>query len=463
MKKSQETPSGTARLVPPALIVQIVTGLLALAIIWLGVRFARQERQGRAAAAGAKLGALAAVATDDIARALFGARDALRLLSRLPVLRESRCAGFLGERVDGARRLAAELTGVIEHGLGLLRERAEMFQQDLVIWLDLSTALVRLWFHEQGTLDLADPWVSAGESWMASFLGVRGSLYAPAVDPRVRTLRADAELARELGDLARGWAALLVGPASLLDTAFALGPAALADPLEAERLLAVSLNDRDLIRSVTVRDLSGRGLVSATEIGEEIDLFTGWLGRAARANRSVYVGPVTFDEGLGRPLWQMAVPLRDSGRLVFGLLTARIDLGFLRELAGKAGFSEGAHLLVVDEDGVVIGHPRPFMIVNQVNAGKANPAVKAALRGEEGVEELRVGGIPHVVAYRSLKKLDQASLPGWGVLVLAPVQEVLPSGFAAGFLAVAVAGGALFVLLYGSTMILSWVEDETGG
>ena len=47
--------------------------------------------------------------------------------------------------------------------------------------------------------------------------------------------------------------------------------------------------------------------------------------------------------------------------------------------------------------------------------------------------------------------------------MLAPVREVLPSGFAVGFLAVAVAGGALFVLLYVSTMVLSWVEDETGG
>ncbi len=474
LKTVATSPAGPApavippsRVVTPVVVVQVITGLLALVIVWMSIGFAQQDRESRAAGVRLRLGAIATMATDGIARGLFGARDALRLLSRMPMMRETRRTGWLSDHLAALDTWAASLPDRLEAGLRALRGPAATLQQDLRLGLEMGAAGTRRWFYDLGVLDAADPWIGELEGrlagWLSGGAGGRGRLYAPAVDPRGAVVRADAGLAAALGEWARQPLAGLAGPARLLDVALAQGPARPADLEEIGRVLAVSLSDRDLIRSLTVRDLQGRRLAGATEIGDEIDLFTGWMARAARANRSFHAGPVLFDEGLGRPLWHMAVPLREQDRTPFALLTARVDLAFLADLADKTRMGQGTHLMVVDEEGVIIGHPRAALIVAQANASRANPAVPAVLHGQEGVEELRVGGIPHFVAYRALKNLDQNSLPGWGILVLAPVAEVLPSGFASVLLAVAVAAGGLFILLYVSTMVLAWVEDDFGG
>lgn len=458
---------GPTRLVSPVVVVQIVTGLLALAIVWLSLDFARQEREARAAGVRQRLGALATVAADGIARGLFGARDTLRLLSRLPMMRQVRRTGWLSDRLVALETWTAELPDRCETGWQTWRELTHALRQDLRLAVDVGLAGLRRWFYDLGLLMAAEPWLDDLDGrlggWLTGRAGNRGLGPFSILDFRGSIQRGELALVEGLAEVMRSLLAGLAVPVRLLDAALIAGPRQPADLAEINRVLAVSLSDRDLIRSLTVRDLQGRRLTGVTEIGDEIDLFTGWMVRAAQANRSFYPGPVLFAEGLGRPLWQMAVPLRDQDRQPFALLTAQVDLGFLADLAGKTRVGQGTHLMVVDEEGVIIGHPRLSLIAAQANASRANPAVPAVLHGQEGVEELRVGGIPHFVAYRALKALDQNSLPGWGVLVLAPVAEVLPSGLASILVAVAVAAGGLFILLYVSTMVLAWVEDEYGG
>ncbi|RCK78680.1 MAG: hypothetical protein OZSIB_1207 [Candidatus Ozemobacter sibiricus] len=458
---------GPTRLVSPVVVVQIVTGLLALAIVWLSLDFARQDREARAAGVRQRLGALATVAADGIARGLFGARDTLRLLSRLPMMRQVRRTGWLSDRLAALETWTAELPERCETGWQTWRELTHALRQDLRLTVDVGLAGLRRWFYDLGLLTAAEPWLDDLDGrlggWLTGRAGNRGLGSSSVFDFGGSTRRGELALGEGLAEAMRSLLAGLAVPARLLDAALVPGPLQPADLTEINRVLAVSLSDRDLIRSLTVRDLRGRRLAGVTEIGDEIDLFTGWMVRAAQANRSFYPGPVLFAEGLGRPLWQMAVPLRDQERQPFALLTAQVDLAFLADLAGKTRLGQGTHLMVVDEEGVIIGHPRLSLIAAQANASRANPAVPAVLHGQEGVEELRVGGIPHFVAYRALKTLDQNSLPGWGVLVLAPVAEVLPSGLASILVAVAVAAGGLFILLYVSTMVLAWVEDEYGG
>jgi len=465
------------RLYPPQmksqvlpLFIQVLTGLFAVTIVLGGYYYVREDRTANVAEVGSQLNAMAGIAADDVARALFGARDSIRLLSRMSAMRDCTRAGWVSPFLSVFRSQTDEIAGALESYLEDGRRQVGSFRSDLALGLDLFMAGIRRFFYDQGFLEACNPWLSKVEAAAAWFVGIRGSLAPPSEDGSNFDSASNLNWARSGPGLAAAIRDSLEFPFrvaepvfSLIDKIFSRGPTTVSDPREVERLLAVSLSDRDLIRTVTVRSLAGKKIVSATEIGDEFDFLTGWIGRVARAGRSFYCGPVFFDEGLGRPLWQMAVPLRDREREPFAMLTARVDLDFLGDLTEKARFGQTAYLMIVDEDGVIIGHPRHGMVVNQVNASKANPAVSAVLKGEEGIDELRLGGIPYLVAYRQLKKIDEHNLPGWGVLVLAPVSEMLPSPGKAIFLALAVAAVALFILLYVSTMILALVEENSGG
>ena len=209
----------------------------------------------------------------------------------------------------------------------------------------------------------------------------------------------------------------------LCDEAFAFGQPVPENPREMERLLQAGLSDKDLIQGLDVMTLDGKEVARVAE-RHGAGALLGVRQQAVHfGGRPFYPGPVWFDEGMGRPLWNVAMPLRDLQRRPFAVLSAQVDLAFLQELMTKSRISTASHLMIVDEDGIVISHPRYSMVANQINASHSNPAVKEVLSGSNGFRELRYGSASFFAAFSNLKNLQEPGLPGWGIVYMAPVSE----------------------------------------
>lgn len=452
MKPSEQAPLpfvDPARITRP---VYIITGIIIFLILYLAGETIVDERSRHRAGAEQKLRAVADLAADDIARSLGGVRDSLRLLSRLPQLRSTRPGGSL-------QPLVGKRFQVLDHSMARIHD---VFQQTETGW-------------NRSREDLTDAidWCSAAVRRVGFAFGVVSATptgpdleLPPALAPTM-TARHPAYLPKlmveELQILFAAIFAQTSAGAGFIDLAFGLGAPVPGNLTDAEGVLRVSLNDRDLIRSVAIQDLKGKRLVEATEIGQPVGFLTSWLRKVHNPNRPFFSGPVWFDEGLGRPLWQAAVPLRDLERRPFAMLTSQVDLGFLQELAAKSRISSASQLVIVDEEGVVIGHPRLQQVAMQMNISHSNRAAAEAIAGRDGIEELRIGGSSFLVAYRHLKNLDSTMLPGWGVLVLVPSSEAFAQFTQITVNTVALSAIALYIVFQLSSLILSSLEEDLEG
>lgn len=457
MKPADQTPLpyvDTSKTTRP---VYIITGIIVFLILYLAGETIIDERSQHRAIAEQKLQAVVDLAADDIARSLGSARDSLRLLSRMPQLRETRPGGNIQPWL-GQQRLAFDssfqkvLNSVLVAEAGWNRSREQLL--DGIDWCSAAIRRVGFTFGlVSATPSETTPSEIALELPPALPNGVSNA--PPVFLPKLACEQFQV-MTGSLFDIA-----LL--NAGFLDLSFDLGTPVPGNLIDAEGLLRVSLNDRDLIRSVAIQDLKGKRLAEATEIGQPVGFLTSWLRKVRNPNRPFFSGPVWFDEGLGRPLWQAAVPLRDLERRPFAMLTSQIDLGFLQELAAKSRISSASQLVIIDEEGTVIGHPRPNQVAMQINISHSNRAAADAIAGHDGIEELRIGGSSFLVAYRHLKNVDQAMLPGWGVLLLIPSSEAFAQYTQITINTLALSVIALYIVFQLSSLIISSLEEDLEG
>ena len=239
------------------------------------------------------------------------------------------------------------------------------------------------------------------------------------------------------------------------------GELKLSFPHEAENLLAASMNDRDYIRTLTIVNLEGKKQAEVSEVS--VPYSFGNLGsvKAIRRGKVFWAGPVSFDENLGRPIWEAAVPIRDQNREAVGALVARVDLAFLSEISKKISSKKGQSLLVVDEDGIVIGYADRKMIVNQVNMKLSNPAVFKALEGKSGALVRNENGRDSIFYHFPLKDFNFRSNPSWGMVLVTNLTEL---SFMGGLLmslgVIVLAGLSLYVLFYVMEQILFLFDEE---
>ncbi|HEY9072378.1 MAG TPA: cache domain-containing protein [Candidatus Ozemobacteraceae bacterium] len=456
MNSPSDNKPRSSRMTGAVTLVQGIVGLVAVLVVWLAWDFLREDGNARDEAARRQVAVTADLAVTEIRTALTGAADALQLLSRLPELRGMHRFGpaaELAERANSAllttisdlayTSTAARVTPAEPDGL---REFVAAWKSAAPVF-EYHLAALRRRFYDAGLLALLE------------LLPIPETLEPPALPPG----RSDSGLPTWVDVAAFFTSCLepsLITTGRFLDLAFGWGGIILPDPQESGRLLAATLNDRDLIRSVSIRSLDGKELTGVSEIGGVAAFGGGWWRRGLRGNRPFYAGPALFDESIGRPLWMAGVPLRDATREPAGLLTARVDLGFLCDLAGTARLTPGSMLIVTDEEGVVIGHHRPSVVVSQVNMRHTNPLVAAALEGEDGEREIRLTGTSYVAAWRSLRGSERHRLPGWAVVCLAPVSELAPGGFRTVLLTVLLASLALGALFYLSGLIETAFEED---
>jgi len=432
------------------LLFQGIVGIAALLIVWLAWDFIREDGSKRDETARRQVALTADLAARDIRAALSGAADSLQLLARLPELRNMRRHGP-----------AAEIAGNVNSGL-------LTFVSNLAFCQPSASA---------ATSSILSSWNTAAPVWEYHLASLRRRLYDvgllslfeilpipealefPADTPQPPILRSPT-----WADVVAFYAECLERPlivtGRFLDSTFGWGGMIPADPQESGRLLAVTLNDRDLIRSVALRGLDGKEVAGVSEIGGSAMPFGGWWRRGLRQNRPFFPGPAVFDEGMGRPLWQAGVPIRGTTREPEGLLTAQIDLGFLGDLAARVKPTPGSILIVTDEDGVVIGHPRPSLVVHQVSLRHTHQAVSAALDGEEGESELRIAGISYVAAWRSIRQDGGNRMPAWALVFLTPASEMTSDWLRTVVLSVLLASAALGALFYTSGLIESAFQED---
>lgn len=188
----------------------------------------------------------------------------------------------------------------------------------------------------------------------------------------------------------------------------------LADVSSAENLLAVALND-GLYRTIVLKNLQGSVIALAGDSDASAIRKDSRDCQAVIRGGAFFSGPTGYDPFLKRPLWWVAVPVRDENRRPIACLAALVDITYLSELAKKLANGHDS-LFFVDRNGVAIGHADDQLVARQVN-------LRSSLIPVESVEDksstriLRLEGRPVFQAAAALKNSEYRYLPDWYVFL----------------------------------------------
>ncbi|MBF0545805.1 MAG: cache domain-containing protein [Candidatus Riflebacteria bacterium] len=425
----------------PTRIIYLFTGLIIVLICYLSWESITREKDEKLQASGQELSVLVDLAADGIIRSLNSVRDSLHLISKMPTLREY---SFSGKFTPALNKVASSCSELFETLLdeSVIWERTiDEKADEYLYYLEYSEAFVRRALFSLGAA-IPDP----SENPML----INFSRATPPLN----------KLCQATQQISSLFFSSLEAPFCLLDTIFKLGFPEPSNLRMAEGLLRVSLSDRNLIKHIGIQTLEGNEIVSVSQISRTPFFLNGWVRKAASASRPFFSGPVWFNEGLGRPVWQAAVPLYDLSRKPFALLSAIVDLAFLHELSARSQISSAAQLLIVDEEGVVIGHPKLAKIVLQLNLSHSGKAFENVVSGKDGIEEVNLGGGSFLAAYRNLTNYDDSSLPGWGILYLKPYSEIMSSVWLYAFNTCMIAAITIYILLQLVGMIIAGIEED---
>ncbi|NIM48455.1 MAG: HAMP domain-containing protein [Gemmatimonadales bacterium] len=89
-----------------------------------------------------------------------------------------------------------------------------------------------------------------------------------------------------------------------------------------------------------------------------------------------------YSAALGRYVLTIGVPVKSTSGEVAGFLASSFDIqGVLTRIVASTRFGETGYSAIVGQDGLMLAHPNPQRLRDNVSQ---YPAVRAALRGEEG-------------------------------------------------------------------------------
>ena len=318
-------------------IIYLLTALIAALIVFVSWESLEESRQQKRATAARQAEAVSNVVADDIARTLSAASDQMRMISRMKVFRETTDFGHLSPLLKGVFERARMVAVNLDQMRNILNRMFRDMATKAHFQHDINMAHFRRWLWNLGIFDGYKATVEIlSAAYQREIPGF--SLDPVSSTPLNFSLTPDpdklfSEFERQLSVFAR-----------LVESTFQLTEPVIASRSGAMDLLVATMNDRDRIKSLTIKSLRGKTLFGITEIGDPIDFLGRWVTIAASGIRPFYPGPVFFDEGVGRPLWQAAVPLRDLQRKPYAVLSSQIDLGFLSGIARNADFFRSGNL-----------------------------------------------------------------------------------------------------------------------
>jgi len=383
----------------------LVAGLLMLVLAFWLYRF--PQRQARLVAE-ARSQAIIQIAASAAARPAINVKNSLTLLARLPALRQFDPGIGLAEGIIGWRRDFALLLESFEAPMASMWQEFIDIGRGFEWWQGIpEAALMRFWnLGTFGSLQFEseEDLPPFGLASVSEEEHARISLMAGVVPETVRLLTAGFDrFFNPILQIVR-----------CIDYFPGLCSTGSSTAVPVHNLLALMLDDGH-IRTLALKNLSG----TVIAVAGDAELFASDPDdrdcQAIKNGIPFFCGPVIYDQQQKRPVWWVAVPVRNEQRQPVACLSAMVDISYLSEIADKTSSGPDS-LIFTERSGVAIGHHEPQIVAQQVN-------LSAALLPIAEIEEKPISGISrrndrvllHTAA--ALKYSGMRYLPDWYVFI----------------------------------------------
>ncbi len=385
----------------------LVAGLLMLVLaVWL-YRF--PQRQARLVAE-ARSQAIIQIAVSAAARPAINVKNSLTLLGRLPVLRQFNSVRGLS---DGIIEWRSDFTLLLE---SFEAPMASMWQEiinagrGLEWWQNIpDAAMMRFWdLSTFGCL----PFESEEEEEAPPF-----GLVSISEEEHARISQMAGIVPESMRLLTAGFDSFfnpILNIVQFIERLPGLCSTISSPAAPVHNLLALMLDDGH-IRALALKKLSGTIL----SVVGDAELFASDPDdrdcQSIKNGVPFFCGPVVYDQQQKRPVWWVAVPVRNELRQPVACLAAMVDVSYLSEMADKTSLGPDS-LIFTERSGVAIGHHDPQIVAQQVN-------LSAALLPIAEIEKKPISGISRrndrvlLQTAASLKHSDTRYLPDWYVFI----------------------------------------------
>jgi len=386
-------------------LVGLVAGLAMLVLAFWLYRF--PQRQARLVAE-ARSQAIIQIAVSAAARPATNVKNSLTLLGRLPVLRQFKPGRGFADNIAEWRIDFALLLESLEAPMASILQELVNVGRGFEWWQTVPDAALMRFFY-LGTFgclqfeseEAAPPFglVSISEEEHA-----RITLLAGIVPESIRLITAGFDQ----------FFYPILHAVQFIGHLPGLFSTESSPAVPVHNLLALMLDDGH-IRALALKNLSG----SILAVAGDAELFASDPDdrdcRTIKGGVPFFCGPVIYDQQQKRPVWWVAVPVRNELRQPVACLSAMVDVSYLSEMADKT--SKGPDSLIFTErSGVAIGHHDSQIVAQQVN-------LSAALLPIAKIEEKPISGIVWrnnrvlLQTAAALKHSDMRYLPDWYVFI----------------------------------------------
>ncbi|NCB38700.1 MAG: hypothetical protein EOM80_08015 [Erysipelotrichia bacterium] len=330
-------------------------------------------------------------------------RTYLSLLARMPVLRQMRSDGVFKPTIKNFRDDLILLIASYEQQAGLIWQNKIRFDRNLAYWMEIPDALRRRLV--MGFSLKEDEEDSEEED----------TPYLRINNDELNRMTAQTRLAPEsiaaLSVVVNACLEPVLKIASIMDHIPGFRSNILTNAPAAENLFIAALNDA-LPRTIILKNLHNRVIASAgaadtTEISQDnrdcVAIIRG---------TPFFSGPVRYDRHQQKPLWWVAVPVRNEKRVPIACLSALVDISFLSDIVSIPTPDGTTNLFFTDMNGVTIGHPNRELVAGQVNIGASSPGHSAS-PGSLSHRIINIDGQPMLHAVKNTGQSGYRFLPDW--------------------------------------------------
>jgi len=183
--------------------------------------------------------------------------------------------------------------------------------------------------------------------------------------------------------------------------------------------------------------------------------------RSAKFNKAIkgenYISRV-YTSDQAQPYVTVAIPLWGTAQSVVGVVSAEADLSFLWEAIGEIRFGTAGYAYLIDEQGNLIAHKDPLLVLKKMNLRQAD-GVQKFLRNPTRLDPspARKGrGLldrPVLSTYAPVPEL------GWAVILEEPLEAALANVEILRRYALALLAISLFV----GAVVIAWVSSKMAG
>ncbi|HAE38778.1 MAG TPA: hypothetical protein DCG57_09080 [Candidatus Riflebacteria bacterium] len=383
--------------------------VLSIAVFFLAAWLYRLPERLVLAQAQQNAAGIVSLAAEVAVRPSQQIRNSLALMARNPEVRKLQNTSVVRAWQLGLQNSLSLLLDSYEPLLGHAYEKILMFAHDVDYLKELPQAMVRRFALSAGLLPSLD------NSYDEMILLPPARL----ADKDLDRMYLQTSFAREqtagirqfFSDSSELWLAMIYQFEELAG----FSRQTLSDIAAVEDFFSAALND-EIFRTIMLKNLDGTVLAATGDVSVN-DLSLDARDCKAVKNGSIFfTGPVGYDTRRQRPLWWVAVPVRDENRNPLACLTAFVDSGFLSDAAARISQNADSRLIFADHTGSVIGHADRQVVAKRVNISKTMPPFASATEERNFTSRfVRQDGKFLLQAGKSIRHDNVRHLPDWFV------------------------------------------------